>query len=202
MQVVASTEGAVGSQNVFVAMYSVSSCIARGLVGQVSQQLLVCRGIPRPVFLALGSATMAASCFCSSAGSVRLLYVGTVLGGFAFGSFTTLMSVLTSEFFGSRSFATIYSTMIAAVAAGSVILSAGLVSYLYDAASRRHKDPGNTCRGPDCFRDSLLVMGVLSLVATLFSLALASKTRRQYLFVQAWIRETSTMGTLTVDGTE
>eukprot|EP00873_Tetraselmis_striata_P015393 jgi/Tetstr1/435657/TSEL_024557.t1 len=188
-QLVVSYGGKNGDQNIFVALFSVCSCLGRSMLGEASQRLLVARGTPRPAFLALSCVLTTAACVVNSHGSLGALYAGAVAGGFAFGSFWSLMPAVLSEIFGTRFFATIYSSICTAPGLGSLLLATGLTSYVYESKAKDH-GTGTTCAGPDCFRGAFFLIGLMSLCGMSLSLIVVAKTRARYQLIHRWLAST------------
>jgi MFS family permease len=179
-QIVVSLSGGEGSQVVFVALYSVMSCFARSLLGEISQRALLSRGTPRPAFLALSCLLMTAACAACSVGSVPLLYVAALLGGFAFGSYWVIMPSMLSEVYGTRCFGTIYSATSSAPAVGGFLLSNLLTAGIYDRVAKGHGDTRGICVGSDCFRDAFIIISVLNAISSVASLVVLARTRLRY----------------------
>lgn len=172
---------------VFVALYSVSSCFARSLFGELSQQALVRADIPRPAFLAISAGLTATASLVAATGSLPLLYIASMVGGFAFGSYWVLMPAIISEVFGTRFFATIYGFTASSPALGALLLSNLLVARAYDNMGKKHGDPEGTCFGPDCYQSPFLCIAALSTVSIAFSLLVAARARQRYSAIHAWL---------------
>jgi len=186
-QIVLSFGGEPGSQIVFVALYSVSSCVARSLFGELSQQALLHRGTPRTAFLVLSTALTTIASLVAASGSLPLMYLASVAGGFAFGSYWLLMPAIVSEIFGTRFFATIYSFTSSSPALGSFLLSELLASALYGSRGIAHGDPPDTCMGTDCFRPTFVAIAAMGAAALLMSLAILTRTTPRYKVLHRWL---------------
>mmetsp|Transcript_10100 Transcript_10100/g.18220 ORF Transcript_10100/g.18220 Transcript_10100/m.18220 type:complete len:153 (+) Transcript_10100:1765-2223(+) len=148
--------------------------------------MLVARGTPRPAFLALSSILTTTACVINSHGSLAMLYPGAVVAGFSFGSFWCLMPAVVSEMFGTRFFATIYSSICTSPGAGSFLLATLLTSYIYEGKAAAHGE-GATCVGADCFRGAFFLMGLMSLCGMSLSLIVVAKSRTRYLLIHRWL---------------
>ena len=187
LQMVVSLGGGEGSQIVFVALYSVMSCFARSLLGEISQRALLSHGTPRPAFLTLSCLLMTASCVAFSIGSIPLLYVASLLGGFAFGSYWVLMPSMLSEVYGMRYFGTIYTATASAPALGALLLSNILTAGIYDRVAMQHGDEHGVCVGPDCFRAAFLIIAALNACGAAASLIVLARTRLRYRAIHSWL---------------
>jgi hypothetical protein len=70
------------------------------------------RGIPRPVCLAAAYLSLMAGCLLLATGFIQILYVGSALVGLAYGAFWSLFPCIISEVFGFKQFAAIYKTIV------------------------------------------------------------------------------------------
>ena len=129
----------------------------------------------------LGAGAATAATFASLAyAPMRGLFPLAAAAGLAFGAHWSLLPSLASELFGLGSFASIYTLLQLPPALVIYGVGAQLVPRLYQAAGRRHGDPGSTCLGPDCFRLAFLVMAALAAWATALSAWLLVRTRSRY----------------------
>lgn len=176
--------------DLYVDLFSIWSCMGR-LVAGYGSDVMLRRGIPRPVCLAAAYLSLMAGCLLLATGSIEILYVGSALVGLAYGAFWSLFPCIISEVFGFKQFAAIYKTIVATGPIGAYLLSAKLVGYLYDReVLYYHKkfpdmvwndDDENTCYGQRCFGFSLLLLALVCLSgATVCLLVLTMRTRRLY----------------------
>jgi MFS family permease len=176
--------------DLYVDLFSIWSCMGRLIAGYGSDMMLR-RGIPRPVCLAFAYLSLMAGCLLLATGSIEILYVGSALVGLAYGAFWSLFPCIISEVFGFKQFAAIYKTIVSTGPIGAYLLSAKLVGYLYDReVLYYHKkfpdmvwnnDDENTCYGQRCFGFSLLLLALVCLSgATVCLSVLTMRTRQLY----------------------
>ncbi|KAK9818432.1 hypothetical protein WJX72_012528 [[Myrmecia] bisecta] len=180
-QVIALTgDGPRTSSSVFVSVFSIANCIGRIISGFVPDHLMRTYWLPRTVALILLTAIMTLASFLNAFASLKLLSLGALLTGMAFGGFQGLTPAVTSELFGLQNFATNYALVQLGSALGSTFLATWLAGTMYDRALERHPSPTGTCIGTDCFRTTFLIVAGLSGLAMLLSLLLWSRTRNVY----------------------
>lgn len=75
-----------------------------------------------------------------------------------------------------------------APAAGSYLLATGLTGWLYDKAAAAHGDP-HQCIGPDCFRETFLILAGLAGVTSIACSVATSRSRRAYQAVAQHLRQ-------------
>lgn len=177
-QLVIALGGKSDSQAVFVSLFSVSNCAGRLLLGYIPERLLHARGTPRCIFLILISALSALAVCFNAFASLPLLFPASIMAGLAFGATWSLMATLTSEFFGLHHFASNYTFIQLAPAAGGFGLGQ-LVGSLYEKEAQK-EGPNPSCYGPHCFRLSFLLIAMLDVVALISSTILYYRTRHIY----------------------
>eukprot|EP00884_Botryococcus_braunii_P017133 jgi/Botrbrau1/4102/Bobra.152_3s0050.1 len=155
------------------------NCGGRIFFGYVPERCLHLYGIPRPAFLVAVVALTAVINVLNAFAPLHLLFVSALLAGFAFGGIWSLMSAITSDIFGLRYFASNYSLIQLAPAAGGFLIGSKLVGILYDWEARK-QGQGHVCLGPQCFRLAFLICAGLSLLATGAAAALLLVTRQTY----------------------
>ncbi|DBA71965.1 TPA: hypothetical protein ACH3X2_010713 [Trebouxia sp. C0005] len=177
-QLVIALGGESDSQAVFVSLFSVSNCAGRLLLGYIPERLLHAHGTPRCVFLILISALSALAVCFNAFASLPLLFPASIMAGLAFGATWSLMATLTSEFFGLHHFASNYTFIQLAPAAGGFGLGQ-LVGSLYEKEAQKG-GPNPGCYGHHCFRLSFLLIAMLDVVALISSTILYYRTRHIY----------------------
>ncbi|DBA83628.1 hypothetical protein WJX77_000101 [Trebouxia sp. C0004] len=178
-QLVIALGGESDGQAVFVSLFSVSNCAGRLLLGYIPERMLHARGTPRCIFLILISALSAVAVCFNAFASLPLLFPASTMAGLAFGATWSLMATLTSEFFGLHHFASNYTFIQLAPAAGGFGLGQ-LVGSLYEKEAQK-AGPNPSCYGPHCFRLSFLLIAMLDVVAVLSSTILYYRTRHIYI---------------------
>jgi len=180
-QVVVSLGGSGAMKSIMVTFFGVANAAGRMVFGAVPEHLMHVHGVPRPVFLVLSAI---GGCFTYVAigltTKIWVLYPLSLLSGFWFGGHWCLLPSLASELFGLENFASIYTVLQLAPAAGGYFLGVYLVGSTYDSVGKKHGDPENTCFGPDCFESSFLIVAGLCAFSSLLSFWLLKKTFKFY----------------------
>ncbi|KAL9243202.1 hypothetical protein vseg_017117 [Gypsophila vaccaria] len=160
-----------------VSLWSIWNSLGRFGAGYVSDYILHLKGWARPMFMASTLAMMSIGHLIIASGIPGCLYAGSVVVGICYGSQLSLMPTIASEIFGVVNMGTIFNTITIAGPLGSYILSVRVVGYIYDKES---SGEGNTCIGVHCFMLSFLIMSVVTLLGSLFALALSLRTKNYY----------------------
>jgi len=91
------------------------------------------------------------------------------------------MPSLAGDFFGLGSFATIYTLLQVAPAAGSFGFASLLTGWLYEEELKRHGQPaGGVCIGIGCFKTAFMVMGIAGGLACIAAVVLTVRTKKVY----------------------
>ncbi len=107
-ELVQSLGGQPGSQDVYIALFSVFNAAGRLLFGHFSEELLHSRGVPRSAFMVAASCLSAAFALLTAFADLRVLYVCAMVGGLAYGFHFAIMPALCSEAFGLTHFGANY----------------------------------------------------------------------------------------------
>lgn len=162
-----------------VSILSVCNCTGRLAVALVVESLAR-RGMPRSLPFVPVCLLMALAHLLVAGHRRALLVPACALCGFAFGALAALNPVVLSTLYGSRSFGAIYTTIMLAAAAGSLLLSSVLAVVIY---ARATADGEPVCVGAGCFRATALTCAALctlgSVLAGLLSTREAQSARRR-----------------------
>ncbi|KAK4427228.1 hypothetical protein Salat_1491700 [Sesamum alatum] len=165
-------------RSTMVSLWSIWNFLGRFGAGFVSDIFMHKKGWPRPLFMVITLATMAAGHVMIALGFRGNLYLALLLVGVCFGSQWSLMPTITSEIFGVQHMGTIYNTIAVANPLGSYILSVRVIGYIYDREERT--EVGSSCSGAHCFRLSFFILAAVSFVGALVAVVFMIKTRTQY----------------------
>ncbi|KAL0335669.1 UNVERIFIED_CONTAM: hypothetical protein Sradi_4778800 [Sesamum radiatum] len=166
-------------RSTMVSLWSIWNFLGRFGAGFVSDIFMHKKGWPRPLFMTITLATMAAGHVMIALGFQGNLYVALLLVGVCFGSQWSLMPTITSEIFGVKHMGTIYNTIAVANPLGSYILSVRVIGYIYDREESLEVG-SSSCNGAHCFRLSFFILTAVSFVGAMVALAFMVKTREQY----------------------
>ncbi|KAL0335668.1 UNVERIFIED_CONTAM: hypothetical protein Sradi_4778700 [Sesamum radiatum] len=166
-------------RSTMVSLRSIWNLLGRFGAGFVSDIFMHKKGWPRPLFMTITLATMAAGHVMIALGFQGNLYVALLLVGVCFGSQWSLMPTITSEIFGVKHMGTIYNTIAVANPLGSYILSVRVIGYIYDREESLEVG-SSSCNGAHCFRLSFFILAAVSFAGALVALAFMIKTRAQY----------------------
>jgi MFS family permease len=112
-----------------------------------------------------------------------LIYVSVTLLGICYGVQFAVMIPTVSELFGLKDFGLMYNFMLLVNPLGAFFFSALLAGYIYDKeAARQHPgvlEPSN-CYGPDCFRATFYVCGIVCCCGTLLSVLFIARIKPVY----------------------
>ncbi|KAK9669322.1 hypothetical protein RND81_13G123200 [Saponaria officinalis] len=160
-----------------VSLWSIWNSLGRFGAGYVSDYILHLKGWARPMFMATTLAIMSIGHVIIASGVPGCLYAGSVVVGICYGSQLSLMPTIASEIFGVVNMGTIFNTITIAGPLGSYILSVRVVGYIYD---KEASGEGNSCVGVHCFMLSFFIMSGVTLLGSVFALALSLRTRNFY----------------------
>ena len=181
-RLVMSVGGLPNGTTSMLSIFSVSNAGGRMLFGWLPEKMLHARGTPRPVFLVIAS-LLTSICCAGTAYFVqpRLLHPLAAGFGVSFGALWSLMPSLAGDFFGLGSFATIYTLLQVAPAAGSFGFASLLTGWLYEEELKRHGQPAEAvCIGIGCFKTAFMVMGIAGGLACIAALVLTVRTIKVY----------------------
>ena len=138
------------------------------------------KGIPRPAFLMVASASgVTAHSILGAAASRTSFVVGTVISGVAFGMTWPLMVLIVGEVWGTRNHGANYMFFDGITSAvGTLLLSDFLSSFVYESHIDNEKD--FTCYGIGCFQMTHVVIAALCGSSLVTSLGVLIKTRNVY----------------------
>jgi len=168
-----------------LALFSVAQAAARVGVGTLSDAALSwgSRGIPRPAFLILSTASgIVSHALLAFGSSLRLFVLGVVASGMAFGMIWPLMVLIVGEVFGTKNHGANYMFFDGFTSAiGTVLMSKFLASAVYEAnIDHAYFIATTTCYGRACFGMSHVVVVILSLTGLVTSVAVVIRTRNVY----------------------
>ncbi|CAB9523616.1 Nodulin-like [Seminavis robusta] len=146
-------------------------------------------GIPRPFFLVIAcSISLLAHLLLAASTDLVSFVFGCAISAIAFGMAWPLMVLIVGDVFGVEHHGANYMFFDGGTKAlGTLLLSEFLAGFVYEAHvdNQHHLDQGvdgmlNACWGPQCFRDTHLVIAGLSLICMVASLLLCYQTRFAY----------------------
>lgn len=105
------------------------------------------------------------------------LYISTAIIGVCTGAISSIAVSLTSDLFGTTHFGVNHNVLVANIPLGSFIFGF-LAARLYH--KQGHGDSGR-CIGVECYRETFIIWGSLSLIGTFLSLLLYARNRKFYL---------------------
>ncbi|KMZ64221.1 Nodulin-like / Major Facilitator Superfamily protein [Zostera marina] len=165
-----------------ISLWSIWNFLGRFFAGSLSDYFLNTRGYARPIFISTTLAAMSIGHLIIASAFPGALYVGSVVVGICFGSQCSLMPTITSELFGLTHLGTIFNTISIASPLGSYVLSVKVVGYLFDKT--QNEEASDECTGTQCFRQSFIIMAVVSIFGSVFALVLFFRTRHFYRYLQ------------------
>lgn len=173
--------GNVGGQVVFVSLFSVANASGRLAFGYISEYYLHARGTPRTLFLLIISVTMTAFSVSMYFATLPDLFAMALLGGFAFGGHWAVIPSLIADLFGIKHFASTYTWVQFAPAAGGYLLGTLLVGVLYEAAKAAGPSAGqHYCIGSGCYSTTWLVLTVMNVLSVMGTRLLMHLNRDAY----------------------
>ncbi|CAH9131562.1 unnamed protein product [Cuscuta epithymum] len=164
-------------RSTLVSLWSIWNFLGRLGAGYVSDILLLRKGWPRPLFIALTLAAMSAGHVIIASGFPGNLYVGSLLVGICYGSQWSLMPTITKEIFGVLHMGTLFNTIAIASPIGSYLLSVRVIGYVYD---KEASGTGHSCYGASCFMLSYIILASVTFFGFLVALLLLRRTRSFY----------------------
>jgi MFS family permease len=173
-----------------VLIYLFENSILSG-ISSINQLSLISNGIflfryklPRPLMLTL---TLLLSCvghILIAFGVNQSLYAASVIIGFCFGAQWPLLFAIISEIFGLKYYSTLYNFGSVASPIGSYILNVRITGHLYDKEAAKQntteKKGDLTCLGVKCFKESFLIITIVTFIGAMVSLVLVWRTRNFY----------------------
>lgn len=111
------------------------------------------------------------------------LYVASVIIGFCFGAQWPILFAIISEIFGLKYYSTLYNFGAVASPIGSYILNVRIAGRMYDKEARKQNPPGTkdlTCLGVQCFKESFIIITIVTFIGAVVSLVLVWRTRNFY----------------------
>lgn len=180
-----------------VTLFSTGNMLGR-LMSMAASDALVRRGRPRPLFVAMINALMAATHLgflilalapgMGSAGQSALVALAAACGGLSFGAIWPHLVVLSSELFGSEHLTVNYMFYDGGCAAfGNVVLGNLIPSAIYRAAKGGAGEAVD-CIGPSCFAASHGIIAAINLTAALASVVLSLRCARLYDVIGSSVR--------------
>jgi MFS family permease len=186
-----------------LALFSVAQASSRVLAGAWSESALqwpiknwccIDQGVPRPFFLLVAALVAAVAHLILAFSTEKISFVlGTTLTGAAFGMVWPLMVLIVGEVFGPAHVGANYMFFDGvSSAAGTLFLSKFVAQEVYERHIRpvTTADDGNgstvhsgdlfTCYGPECYRDTHLIVSALCISCGLSSAVLQYTSRRTY----------------------
>ncbi|CAK0811024.1 unnamed protein product, partial [Prorocentrum cordatum] len=135
------------------------------------------RGAPLLGLLALGPLLLVAAqgvLLCDALAGVAPLYAACALLGVSDGAMWSTGPLLVGHTFGLRSAGRLFGLVVLAAAGFTLVFMLGVEPWVYKA----HVPPGGgACRGPECFRQTHLLIGACGAVAACSVLALVVRKR-------------------------
>lgn len=140
---------------------------------------------PRPLMLTLILLLSCVGHILIAFGVNQGLYVASVIIGFCFGAQWPLLFAIISEIFGLKYYSTLYNFGAVASPIGSYILNVRIAGRMYDKEARKQRKPGTsskdlTCLGVQCFKESFIIITIVTFIGAVVSLVLVWRTRNFY----------------------
>ncbi|XP_074279541.1 protein NUCLEAR FUSION DEFECTIVE 4 [Silene latifolia] len=131
--------------------------------------------VPGPSFIVAAMVPMSGAFFLLRHGSSVCLQLSTAIIGLSTGAITAISVTTTTELFGAANFAVNHNVVVANIPVGSFLFG-GLAALLY----RKHGDEHGRCIGLQCYNQTFMIWGSLSLLGTTLALFLHFRTRKFY----------------------
>jgi hypothetical protein len=174
-----------------LALFSVAQSGGRVITGAISESALtyntrwccIDKGVPRPFFFVVASiAAVLSHTMLATASDEAFFVLGVTLSGIAFGMIWPLMVLCVGEIYGTAHVGANYMFYDGVTsAAGTIFLSKLVAQRVYEEHIDPHSSEGSTtCIGQACFRQTHVVVVVLSLTCIVTSAMLQYKTRDVY----------------------
>jgi len=173
-----------------LALFSVAQAAGRVMTGAVSEAALnwntrscfIDIGVPRPFFLVVASLVGFVAHITLALSTNQIPFVfGTALSGAAFGMSWPLMVLIVGEIFGTAHVGAnymFYDGFTSAV--GTLLLSKIVAGDVYEDHIDAHAEDKFTCYGSACFRETHMIVAVLSLTCVGTSLTMLYTSRHVY----------------------
>ncbi|KAJ4769469.1 Major facilitator superfamily protein [Rhynchospora pubera] len=172
------------SINTFVSLVSIWNYAGRNVSGFFSEYVLERYKLPRPLMLTVILLFSCVGHILIAFGVNQGLYVASVIIGFCFGAQWPLLFAIISEIFGLKYYSTLYNFGAVASPVGSYILNVRITGHLYDKEARKQNTTGKkgdlTCLGVQCFKESFLIITIVTFIGAIVSLILVWRTRNFY----------------------
>jgi hypothetical protein len=173
-----------------LALFSVAQSGSRVITGALSESALnwntrsccIDNGVPRPFFLVLASIlAFFAHAILSVATGEAAFVLGVALAGAAFGMVWPLLVLIVGEIFGTANVGANYMFFDGFTsAAGTLFLSKLVAGEIYEYHIDANAKDKLTCMGTACFRQTQVIITLLSLTCVGTSLVLQFMSRRVY----------------------
>ncbi|KAJ0256698.1 hypothetical protein HA466_0096160 [Hirschfeldia incana] len=162
---------------ILLCLFSFFNFIGRLASGAISEHFVKSRTLPRTLWMGAAQLLMVFTFLLFAMAIDHTIYVATALIGIGMG-FQFLSIATISELFGLRHFGINYNVILLGNPIGATIFSALLAGYIYD---REAEKQGNiTCVGPECFRETFLVLAGVCGLGTVLSVILTVRIRPVY----------------------
>ncbi|KAJ1691770.1 hypothetical protein LUZ63_015925 [Rhynchospora breviuscula] len=172
------------SINTFVSLISIWNYAGRNVSGFFSEYVLERYKLPRPLMLTVILLLSCVGHILIAFGVNQGLYIASVIIGFCFGAQWPLLFAIISEIFGLKYYSTLYNFGAVASPVGSYILNVRITGHLYDKEAQKQNTTGKkgdlTCLGVQCFKESFLIITIVTFIGALVSLILVWRTRNFY----------------------
>ena len=132
--------------------------------------------VSRPASLVALMAPISGAFFILVNPSNLCLYISTAIIGACTGAIASTAVSLTSDLFGANNFGVNHNVLVANIPLGSFLFG-------FFASRLYHKEGhggGGRCTGMQCYRQTFIVWGLLSLIGTFLSIVLYVRTRKFY----------------------
>mmetsp|Transcript_9409 Transcript_9409/g.14191 ORF Transcript_9409/g.14191 Transcript_9409/m.14191 type:complete len:545 (+) Transcript_9409:168-1802(+) len=147
----------ISASSLLVSVIGLCNALGRLIAGWVSDKIVEA-GYPRAIVLCINLIMSSLVSLLLSLGIPTLLYLGSALAGFAYGSMFSVALAVTGDLFGTKHIATIYGLLDLGPAAGSFLFATFLVNIVYG-------DEEN-CVGRKCFAGTFLISSMATLFAS------------------------------------
>ncbi|RID54739.1 hypothetical protein BRARA_G02039 [Brassica rapa] len=162
---------------ILLCLFSFFNFIGRLASGAISEHFVKSRTLPRTLWMGAAQLVMVFTFLLFYMAIDHTIYVATALIGIGMG-FQFLSIATISELFGLRHFGINYNVILLGNPIGATIFSALLAGYIYDKEAEKQGNP--TCVGPDCFRETFLVLAGVCGLGTLLTVILTVRIRPVY----------------------
>ncbi|KAG7359936.1 major facilitator superfamily transporter [Nitzschia inconspicua] len=173
-----------------LALFSVAQSGGRVITGAISESALnyntrrccIDKGIPRPFFFVVASFAAVLSHAMLATATEEVYFVfGVTLSGIAFGMIWPLLVLCVGEIYGTAHVGANYMFYDGVTSAGGTFLLSKVVAQeVYEGHIDPNGSSSTTCYGQACFRETHVVIVILSLTCIVTSAMLQYKTRNVY----------------------